>query len=130
MAILAANKTEILVDGDKIHGIKGFNYSYCTDQQDVPAIGNNERIGVVYGGSKVEGKILVHSNSEVLNTHMSNNTHFEIIMTIMQDSYPEGLGMKKFTFSGCHISYREFELDSHGYGLTTYTFTADRLREE
>jgi len=103
--------------------------TFCTNQQDVPAIGNHERIGVVYGSSKVEGKILVNSNSEILNTHMDNNTHFQIIMAIKQDSYPEGLGMKQFTFNGCHVKYPEFQLDSHEYAPTTYTFSADRLKE-
>ena len=89
----------------------------------------NERVGVVYGRLRVEGKILVNSNSELLNQHMENNTHFQIIMTITQDSYPEGLGVKQFTFDGCHLNYREFQLDNHEYGLTTYAFTADRIRE-
>jgi len=129
MAVLAANKTEILLDGEKIHGLKGFTYKVYKDRQDVPGIGMNERIGVVYGRLRVEGKILVHSNSELLNKHMENNTSFQIIMSIMQDSYPEGLGVKQFTFDGCHVDYREFQLESHGYALTTYIFTADRIRE-
>ena len=129
MAVLAANKTEILFDGEKIHGLKGFAYKVFMDQQDVPGIGMNERVGVVYGRLRVEGKILVNSNSELLNQHMENNTHFQIIMTITQDSYPEGLGVKQFTFDGCHLNYREFQLDNHEYGLTTYAFTADRIRE-
>ena len=49
---------------------------------------------------------------------------------LMQDSYPEGLGIKKFMFDGVHIDDREFQLDSHGCALTMYTFTADRPREE
>jgi hypothetical protein len=130
MAVLAANKTEILFDGEKIHGLKGFTYEVFKDRQDVPGIGMNERIGVVYGRLRVKGKILVHSNSELLNKHMENNTHFQIIMSIKQDSYPEGLGVKMFTFDGCHVDYREFQLDNHGYALTTYTFTADRIRED
>lgn len=129
MAVLAANKTEILFDGEKIHGVKGFTYKVFKDQQDVPGIGMNERIGVVHGRLRIEGKIHVHSNSEALNKHLENGTHFQIIMTIMQDSYPEGLGTKQFTFDGCHIERREFQLDSHEYALTTYTFTADRVRE-
>ena len=130
MAVMAANKTEILFDNEKIHGLKGFTYEVFTDQQDVPGIGANERIGVVYGRLRVTGKILVHSNSEALNKHMENNTHFQIIMVTTQDSYPEGLGVKRFTFDGCHIDYREFQLENHGYALTTYTFSADRIRED
>jgi hypothetical protein len=129
MAVLAANKTDVLFDGEHIHGLKGFTYKVYKDPQDVPGIGRNERIGVVYGRLRVEGKILVHSNSELLNRHMENNTHFQIIMSITQDSYPENLGVKRFTIDGCHVDYREFQLESHGYALTTYTFTADRVTE-
>lgn len=114
------------------------------------------REGLVYGRLHVKGKILVHSNVEVLaqgyapvggtlveeaelvmdlacpllNRHMENNTSFQIILSVMQDSYPEGLGLKKFVFDGCHVDDREFQLDSHGYAVTAYTFTADRIREE
>ncbi len=129
MAVLAANKSELLFDGEKIHGLKGFTYKVYKDRQDVRGVGMNERLGVVYGRLHVKGKILVHSNSELLNKHMDNNTTFQIILSVMQDSYPEGLGLKQFTFDGCHVDDREFQLDSHGYALTTYTFTADRLRE-
>jgi hypothetical protein len=130
MAVFAANKTEILFDGEKIHGLEGFTYEVDSERRDVPGIGTTERSGVVYGRLRVKGKILVHSNSELLNGHMENNTHFQIIMSIMQDSYPEGLGVKKFTFDGCHVDRREFQLGSHGYALTTYSFSADRIREE
>ena len=129
MAVLAANKTEILFDGEKIHGLKGFNYEMSKDTQDIGAVGMSERVGVVYGRLKISGTILVYSNSELLNRHMDNNTHFQIVMSIQQDSYPEGLGVKQFTFDGCHVEKREFVLDAHGFALTTYTFTADRVRE-
>ena len=192
-AVLAPNKTEILLDGVQILGLKGFTYKVYKDRQDVRGIGRNERIGLTYaegeadeegllswtiygmpfssilgmmspsgpegvvdGGLHVEGRILVTCPEEVVDAlhgpplvrfidqaevamqltspllyeHMENNTSFQIILSIMQDSYPEGLGMKQFTFDGCHVDDREFQIDSHGYALTTYTFTADRLREE
>lgn len=130
MAILAANKTEVLFDGQSIPGLKGFTYKVFKDRQDVRGIGKQERLGVVYGRLNVKGQILVHSNSELLNKHMQSNTSFQIVVQIAQDSYPEALGTKKLTFDGCHVDDREFQLDSHGYGLSTYTFTADRIREE
>ena len=129
MAVLAANKTEILFDGEKIHGLKAFTYRVSKDPQEVRALGLSERIGVAYGKLQVEGTILVHSNSELLNKHQENNTHFQIIMSVVQDTYPEGLGIKQFTFDGCHIRERGFELAANGYALTTYTFIADRVRE-
>jgi len=130
MAILAANKTEVLFDGQPLPGLKGFTYKVYKDRQDVRGIGKNERLGVVYGRLHVKGQILIHSNSEFLNKKMESNESFQIVVQIEQTSYPEALGVKKLTFDGCHVDDREFTLDSHGYGLTTYTFTADRVREE
>ena len=129
-SVLAANKTTITFDGEEIHGLKGFTYKVYLDRQDVRAISKHERIGVVYGREHVKGKILVHSNNEKLNGYMKNRASFQIMVMTMQDSYPQKLGQKKMTFDGCHIDDREFQLDAHGYGLTTYTFTADRVREE
>ena len=194
---LAVTENDILFDGERIHGLKGFTYKVYKDRQDVrsgddPIITFDGKIQVMAGSplqaymdnhfdnqlgfvaqvnSRVElpdqaqemeqitlifeeclvtnrnaymneygeevvdyqvglcARVLVHSNSELLNKHMDNNTHFQIILTIMQDSYPEGLGVKQFTFDGCHVDDREFQIDSHGYALTTYTFTSDRLRE-
>lgn len=34
-----------------------------------------------------------------------------------------------FTFYGYNMGDKESQIDSHGYALTTYTFTADRIRE-
>ncbi len=190
-AVLAANKTEILFDGEEILGLKGFTYKVYKDRQDVRGLGVKERTGVTYvvgkvdedgevtwttyghsprqvaammkrnsspmGGSyHVEGTVTFISPRDVqdlmgdiqpippidfaddasdrtaplLTNHMDNNTSFQIDLSIMQDSYPEGLGIKQFTFDGCHVDDREFQIDSHGYALTTYTFTGDRIREE
>jgi len=81
-------------------------------------------------GVYVKGRIIIRSDSSHLKRFHQNNKSFEIILSIMQDSYPESLGLKQFTFNRCHVDDREFKLDSHGYALTTYTFTADRIREE
>ncbi len=129
MAVFSANKTELLFDGEKIHGLSHFSYEVFKDTRDVSGIGIGERIGVARGGLKIQGLIGVNSNSELLNKHLDNNTHFQIIMSVQQDTYPEGLGVKQFTFDGCHIEKREFTLEAHGVGHTVYTFNADRVRE-
>lgn len=150
-AVLAANKTDILFDGEKIHGLKGFTYIVCgigmnertaegsliyNDDQTIEVqgigLGLNAGTGASNANMHVKGKILVYSNSELselLNKHLDAGMSFQVILSVMQDSYPEGLGLKQFTFDGCHVDDREFQLDSHGYALTTYTFTSDRLRE-
>ena len=125
-AVLAANKTEIIFDGEKIHGLKGFTYKVYKDRQDVRGIGMNERIGVVYGRLHVKGKILVHGNSELLNKHMDNNTHVEIIITFQQEGYAAGEGIQRLSLEGCRIERRTTEAETD---IVTYTFTADRIRE-
>lgn len=130
MPVFSANKTEVLFDGEKIQGLKGFAFKVADDRQDVRGLGAQERIGVVYGRLQVKGQIIVNSNSELLNKHMNERTSFQIVVQVDQTAYPEDLGKKKITFDGCHVDEREFTLDANGYALSTYTFTADRLREE
>ena len=130
MPVFSANKTEVLFDGEKIQGLKGFAFKVADDRQDVRGLGAQERIGVVYGRLQVKGQIIVNSNSELLNKHMNERTSFQVVVQVDQTAYPEDLGKKKITFDGCHVDEREFTLDANGYALSTYTFTADRLREE
>jgi hypothetical protein len=130
MPVLAANKTEVMFDGEKIGGLKGFAFKVFEDKQEVRGIGTEERLGVVYGRLHIKGQVLIHSNSEFLNRRMLEREPFQVVVRIDQSTYPEKSGTKSITFDGCHIDDREFTLDANGYALTTYTFTADRLREE
>jgi len=130
MPVFAANKTDVLFDGEKIPGLKGFGFKVADDRQDVRGLGNQERIGVVYGKLQIKGQIIVNSNSELLNKHMGDRSSFQIVVQVDQTAYPEELGKRKMTFDGCHVDEREFTLDANGYALSTYTFTADRIREE
>jgi hypothetical protein len=118
--VIATSKMEILFDGEKIHGLKGVTYKVYKDRQDVRGIGMNDRMGVLYGLMHVRGKILVHSNSELLNKHMENNTSFQIILSIMQDSYPEvhASGQHKFMFQKCRINDCELLDDFFVYSFT------------
>ena len=130
MPVLTANKTEVMFDGEKVPGLKGFAFKVFEDKQEVRGIGTEERLGVVYGRLHIKGQILVHSNSEFLNSKMLERKPFQVVVRMDQSAYPEDLGTKSISFDGCHIDDREFTLDANGYALTTYTFTADRLREE
>jgi len=120
----AADKVEILFAGEKIYGLKGFSYEAHDSKRPVEDTGKEETVRA-YGMVDVKGSILVNPNSELLNKHMENNTSFEIILYIMQDSYPEVIEIRQFRFEGVHVDGRAFQMDSEGYALSTYTFTAD-----
>jgi len=132
MTILTANNTQIQIDGKKVPGLRSISYKTIRNRQDVPEIGINERIGVVFGRWKITGTIIVNSVSEILNGHMEKDSNFQIVITmIVPPVTADGQETtKKLTFDNCHLDDREFSLDAHGYAITTYTFTATRLREE
>lgn len=130
--IVTANKVEILFDGQPIPGIKGFTFKVYKDKREIPAIGMQETFGYSYGKLHIRGQILVHSNSKLLNDHMQKDTSFQIVLAMPLDSFQPGADslIKKMTFDETHVDDREFSLDAHGYAVTTYTWSAVRVREE
>jgi hypothetical protein len=133
--ILCEDGTEVL-DADRsteIHGAEGVQYIQKKKAgQDAASAEEGDTVMKLPGPPRFSNfrffdengapvfKILVHSNSELLNKHMDNNTSFQIIVSIMQDSYPEGLGIKQFTFDDFHVDDREFQLDGQSYFMHTY----------
>lgn len=132
MTVLTANNTNVLIDGKKVPGLRSISYKTIRNRQDVPEIGMNERINVVFGRWKIQGTVIVNSVSEGLNKHMEKDSPFQIVITMLvPPATADGQATtKKLTFDECHLDDREFSLDAHGYALTTYTFTSTRLREE
>ncbi len=130
--IVTANKVEILFDGKQIPGIKGFTFKVYKDKKEIPAIGSSETFGYSYGKLHIRGQILVHSNSKLLNDHMEQDNTFQIVVAMPLDSFQPGADsiIKKMTFDEVHVDDREFSLDAHGYAMTTYTWSAIRVREE
>jgi hypothetical protein len=132
MTILTANNTKVTIDGQPVPGLRSISYKTIRNRQDVPEIGMNERIGVVFGRWKITGTIIVNSVSESLNKHMEDDSRFQIVITMIvppvaADGQPT---TKSLTFDECHLDDREFSLDAHGYAITTYTFTSTKLREK
>lgn len=130
--IVTANKVEILFDGQPIPGIKGFTFKVYKDKKEIPAIGSHETFGYSYGKLHVRGQIMVHSNSKLLNEHMDADTTFQIVVAMPLDAFMPSVEstLKKMTFDEVHVDDREFSLDAHGYAVTTYTWSAIRVREE
>ncbi len=130
--LVSANKVEILFDGAPIAGIKGLTFKVYKDKREIPAIGSPETFGYSYGKLHIRGQVLVHSNSKFMNEHMESDTTFQIVVMMPADPYQPGVDgiMKQMTFDEVHVDDREFSLDAHGYAITTYTWSAVRVREE
>jgi hypothetical protein len=119
----------VLLDGQPIEGLQSITYQVVKHQEDIPAIGSDERIDVSFGLKVVLGTLTVKSTNATLNTHMAENTAFQIVANLKKE-----LGVTQatqtVTFDGCYIEDKDFGLDANGVAVTTYTFTATRVREE
>lgn len=127
--VLAATNSSVLVDGESIEGLQSITYETVKNQQDVAAIGTDERIDVSFGLKVVNGAMRVKSTSLKLNELMTSNAAFQIVANLKKDL---GMSQSKQTlaFDDCFIADRDFGLDASGVAVTTYTFTATRVREE
>jgi hypothetical protein len=118
-AVLTTNKTEILFDGEKIPELKEFSYNASWSRRPT-----DDEVGVM----NIRGSISVHPNSQLLNEHMDANSSFDIIISITQDSHPQGQEINQFVLEGCRVDNRNFHLDAEGYAATSYAFTAQQIQ--
>ncbi len=118
-AALTTNKAEILFDGEKIVGLKDFSYDASWSRRP-----SEDEVGVI----NIKGNITVHPNSQLLNDHMDANSSFDIILSITQQSQPQGQEINQFVLEGCCVDSKNFNLNSEGYAVTTYAFTAQQIQ--
>jgi hypothetical protein len=118
-AALTTNKAEILFDGEKIEGLKDFSYNVSWSRRP-----SEDEVGVM----NIKGSIAVHPNSQLLNDHMDANSSFDIILSITQQSHPQGQEINQFALEGCRMDNRNFNLNAEGYAVTTYAFTAQQIQ--
>lgn len=127
--ILTANRSDITVDGAAIEGIQSISYREIYEQQDIMAIGKEERIGLAFGAKRVSGKIVVASSSNTLNERLAQKSSFQIVANLKKE-FGTGQGSQTVTFDDCYIYDRSFGLAANGTGTTTYEFTATSVRIE
>lgn len=129
--ILSAKESQVLLagpDGDAgapIEGLQAITYKVDRSRQDVPAIGTDERIGVDFGLKIVNGTLTVKSTSDALNTILANNDTFQITANLKKGDLT-----KTVAFDECYLDDKQVGLDANGVLVTTYAFTARRVREE
>jgi hypothetical protein len=129
--ILSATESQVLLagpDGDAgspIEGLQAISYRVDRSRQDVAAIGTDERIDVVFGLKLVSGTLTVKSTSDALNTILANKDTFQITANLKKGDLT-----KTVAFDQCYMDNKQVGLDANGVVVTTYSFTATRVREE
>ena len=127
--VLSAARSSVLLDGEPIDGLQTITYEEVKHQENIPAIGTDERIDVSFGLKVVRGMLKIKSTNPTLNKHLAENTSFQIVANLKKE-----LGMTQavqtVTFDDCYLEDKQFGLDANGAAITTYSFTATRVREE
>ena len=129
--ILSARQSEVLLaaaEGDAgtpIEGLQAVNFKIDRSRQDIAAIGTDERIGVDFGLKLVVGTLTVKSTSDALNRILDGNETFQITANLRKGDLT-----RTVAFDQCYLDGKQVGVDANGVLVTTYTFTATRVREE
>jgi hypothetical protein len=127
--VFSANSSNIRLDGKPIEGLQSLTYRVVTEREDIRAIGTNERIDVSFGLRSVQGEIVVKSISSELDDYHHQLTKFQLVVNLKKDLSADG-PKRVLSFDDCFLENKAMGMDAGGTALTTYGFTATRLREE
>ncbi len=124
--VFSSNSSSVQVDGDAVSGLQSLAFRVVTEQEDVRAVGTDERVAVVFGLRTVQGELAVRSANYKLDGLLKDQGKFQLVANLKQDDTVK----RTLSFDECYVSNKDFSLGAGGSVLTTYSFTATRLREE
>ncbi|SRR6266545_6541118 len=128
--ILSARESQVLLAGPTggagapIEGLQAITYRVNRSRSDIAGIGTDERIGVDFGLKLVIGALTVKSTNQALDTMLTNNDTFQLTANLKKGDL-----LKTVSFDACYLDDKQVALDSNGVVVTTYTFSATRVRE-
>jgi len=128
LMIVSAAKSKVFIDQDEVQGVQSLEYKVKRRQADVEAIGMGERIGVESGQVIVTGTLKISSLNKKLDDilYMPVPIPFNLVAELNKG---DDL-VRKIVFDECYLDDKSFEMSANGVGLTVYTYTATRAREE
>jgi hypothetical protein len=127
--IFSANRSKVQVDGEVVEGLQTLAFKVVTAKQDVPAVGSNERVDVIFGLRTVQGELSVRSVNAKLDGLLQGQGKFQIVAELKKDEGDKA-PKRTLSFDDCYVEGKAFALDASGSALTTYSFSATRVREE
>ena len=128
--ILSAKERQVLLAGPEggagapIEGLQAISFRVNRSRQDIAAIGSDERIGVDFGLKLVVGTLTVRSTSTTLDSILDKNDTFQITANLKKGDLT-----RTVAFDQCYLDDKQVGLDANGVVISTYTFTATRVRE-
>jgi len=128
--LISANVSNIKVDGEVIPGLQAIEFKIVRNRQNVHNIGIDERVGVDYGPMYVTGSLRIRSTypkfDTMLITGVAEVKPFQLVVELKKG----GQSIKTLSFDECYLEGKGFSLDANGVGMSDYSFTGTRLREQ
>ncbi|HJS84937.1 MAG TPA: hypothetical protein VJ779_05715 [Acetobacteraceae bacterium] len=127
--VFAASRSTVLVDGEQIEGLQSLAFRVTTEQEDVRGVGTSERVAVIFGLRTVQGELAVRSANLKLDTLLHQQGGFQLVANLRQNDAQDS-PKRTLSFDDCYVTDKSFSVGPGGSVLTSYGFTATRLREE
>lgn len=127
--VFSANRSSILLDGKAIEGVQSLVFRVVTEREDIRAVGADERVATSFGLRVVQGELSVRSASYELDTHLEKRTAFQLVASLKKDDAADS-PKRTLSFDECFVETKDFSLGASGTALTSYAFSATRVREE
>ena len=130
--LIAANASQITIDGKQVSGIQSIDFKITRNRQNIHAISSEERLGAYYGALFVQGSLRIRSGFDYLDKKMYETVPLLKDFQVVVELQPQAVDkpVRKITFDQCYLEDKTFAMDATGVGVTTYNFTATRIREE
>ncbi|MBK5926165.1 hypothetical protein [Rhodobaculum claviforme] len=123
--ILSANRSKVLIDGEPVEGLQDISFVTERPTLDIAAIGEAERIGVVFGTTRVIGVIKARSTVPALEVKFAAGQPFQIVISTQVDG-EDGPEENVISLQECYAHGKRFALGVGGVGETLYDFSATR----
>jgi len=127
--IFSANRSAVLIDGEAVDGLQSLAFRVLTEREDIRAIGSAERIAVSFGLRTVQGEIAVKSANYKLDDHLKNQSTFQIVANLKKDDAADA-PKRTLSFDECFVENKDFAVGAGSAAVSTYVFSATRVREE
>ncbi len=130
--IYSANVTSVTINEKDAPGLQAIEYKVVRNRQNIHTIGTDERQAVLFGSLYVTGVLTFRSTCPYLDELVEmeiagyETQSFQIVVKMKG----RGEELTTLVFDGCDVEDKSFRIDASGIGVTDYTFTATRVREE
>jgi len=128
-ALFVANRSSVLIDGAAVEGLQSLAFRVITEREDIRAVGSGERVDVSFGLRTVQGELVVKSATYILDTHLTQQSSFQLVANLKKDPAADA-PRRTLSFDDCYVEGKSFSMDAGGSAVTTYAFSATRVREE